>query len=96
MQKFSITAEISTKVAGGGATFCVHPVDAELVDRIVTKRFVPIHGFDGQTDRQTDGQTYLRSPIPRLHTMERVKNNLYRTKLIQNTKYEKMAEAIVC
>ena len=26
MQKFALTAEISTKVAGGGATFCVHPV----------------------------------------------------------------------
>jgi len=26
MQKFALTAEISTKVAGGGLLFCVHPV----------------------------------------------------------------------
>jgi len=30
MQKFALTAEISTKVAGGGYFFCVHPVYAQL------------------------------------------------------------------
>ena len=39
MQKFALTTEISTKVAGGGLLFCVQPVHTDMTP------LHPVHGW---------------------------------------------------